>query len=598
MITNKMYNRAILLSLIAILPFLACQLVQAQSLSKSQTSSGYPGAPDIHPGLTQALQSLQKAQGGAQSASSSENLQLVGFLNLGISSDVWAHDDFAYVGGFGAFQTVKVVDISDPTNPQLVTELPTTDGTSPQDVKVEEIETPFFDGDLLVVANDFGAAPPPFGGIQLWDVTDPLNPIQLSAPRIAPVHNVFLFQRDDRAFVLLASPFLEVASHPPSVFAPSFAQPMGDFVIVEVTDPTNPQVIGDWGAGKDGGFPFGFASPIPPIGFPANCTDPSICRGASASVNCHDVWANEEGTVAYLSYWDLGLILLDISDPSNPTLIGRGIAPSTFGNDEGNLHNAVPADDGDLVITGDEDFNPLPSGFLRIFDTEDTSNPVQISAFATDGSLNDPSGSRTMHNIFIPDEDDDLAFLSWYDEGIRVLDIDDPSNPREIAAFIPDPVATGPGLFWGIFADDDLVFASDILSGLFILELEDDEEEDDEEEEEEEEEEEDDLDKTIASGIKSSVPGDFFLFQNHPNPFNPETEIRFQLPEASHVVIRIINTLGQEIRILAERQYETGYHNVRWDGKDNNGNLVSSGIYLYQLKAGAFSQIKKMSLIR
>ncbi len=133
-----------------------------------------------------------------------------------------------------------------------------------------------------------------------------------------------------------------------------------------------------------------------------------------------------------------------------------------------------------------------------------------------------------------------------------------------------------------------MVFASDIPSGLFILELEDDEEE----------EEEDDLDKTIASGIKSSVPEEFFLFQNHPNPFNPETEIRFQLPEASYVVIRIINTLGQEIRILAERQYETGYHNVRWDGKDNNGNLVSSGIYLYQLKAGAFSQIKKMSLIR
>ena len=86
--------------------------------------------------------------------------------------------------------------------------------------------------------------------------------------------------------------------------------------------------------------------------------------------------------------------------------------------------------------------------------------------------------------------------------------------------------------------------------------------------------------------------------QNHPNPFNPETEIRFQLPQASQVVVRIFNTLGQEIRTLVDSPYTAGYHTVRWDGKDNKGYLVSSGIYLYQLKAGAFSQIKKMSLIR
>ena len=88
------------------------------------------------------------------------------------------------------------------------------------------------------------------------------------------------------------------------------------------------------------------------------------------------------------------------------------------------------------------------------------------------------------------------------------------------------------------------------------------------------------------------------LVGNYPNPFNPTTEIRFQLPAASRVLVRIFNTLGQEIRTLTEREYEAGFHSVRWDGKDNKGNPVSSGIYLYQLKAGVFSQIKKMSLIR
>ncbi len=95
-----------------------------------------------------------------------------------------------------------------------------------------------------------------------------------------------------------------------------------------------------------------------------------------------------------------------------------------------------------------------------------------------------------------------------------------------------------------------------------------------------------------------SITESYALEQNYPNPFNPETEIRFELPQPSKVVVRIYNTLGREIRTLTDREYVAGFQTIRWDSKDNNGNAVSSGIYLYQLKAGAFSQIKKMSLIR
>ncbi|MFQ5752046.1 MAG: FlgD immunoglobulin-like domain containing protein [bacterium] len=94
------------------------------------------------------------------------------------------------------------------------------------------------------------------------------------------------------------------------------------------------------------------------------------------------------------------------------------------------------------------------------------------------------------------------------------------------------------------------------------------------------------------------IPENYALFQNYPNPFNPETNIRFALPKASHVVLKIYNTLGQEIRTFVDTRYETDYHSVHWDGKDNNGNQVSSGIYLYQLQVGEFAQVKKMSLIR
>jgi hypothetical protein len=104
------------------------------------------------------------------------------------------------------------------------------------------------------------------------------------------------------------------------------------------------------------------------------------------------------------------------------------------------------------------------------------------------------------------------------------------------------------------------------------------------------------------------LPVSFGLAQNFPNPFwsaatsrsagNPETEIRFTLPEANPVVLKIFNVLGEEICTLVEAPYEAGYHSIRWDGKDKHGNPVASGVYLYQLRAGEFAQVRKMSLLR
>lgn len=96
----------------------------------------------------------------------------------------------------------------------------------------------------------------------------------------------------------------------------------------------------------------------------------------------------------------------------------------------------------------------------------------------------------------------------------------------------------------------------------------------------------------------AATPADFGLAQNFPNPFNPETEIRFQLPEAGHVVIKIFNTLGREIVTLADGQFSAGYHRVHWNGKDRFGNALASGVYLYQLRAGDFKQVRRMSLLR
>jgi len=94
------------------------------------------------------------------------------------------------------------------------------------------------------------------------------------------------------------------------------------------------------------------------------------------------------------------------------------------------------------------------------------------------------------------------------------------------------------------------------------------------------------------------IPTEFALDQNYPNPFNPETVIRFQLPEANQVTIKIFNALGQEIKTLVNREYTAGIHSVVWDAKDNHARQVASGLYVYQIKAGEFTQVRKMLLMR
>jgi flagellar hook assembly protein FlgD len=74
--------------------------------------------------------------------------------------------------------------------------------------------------------------------------------------------------------------------------------------------------------------------------------------------------------------------------------------------------------------------------------------------------------------------------------------------------------------------------------------------------------------------------------------------IKFDLPKSSDVTLKIYNVLGQEIRTLINEWKPAGYHSVKWDSRNNNGVLVSSGVYLYKLQAGGFVVTKKMILIR
>ncbi len=89
------------------------------------------------------------------------------------------------------------------------------------------------------------------------------------------------------------------------------------------------------------------------------------------------------------------------------------------------------------------------------------------------------------------------------------------------------------------------------------------------------------------------IPLSYELMQNYPNPFNPSTTIRFTIPEECNVVLNIYNTLGQKVCVLLNKNIKSGYHEVQFDGS-----ALASGLYFYSIKAGDFSAVKKMLLLK
>lgn len=96
----------------------------------------------------------------------------------------------------------------------------------------------------------------------------------------------------------------------------------------------------------------------------------------------------------------------------------------------------------------------------------------------------------------------------------------------------------------------------------------------------------------------SQLPKEFDIRQNYPNPFNPTTVIQYALPKTSFVKITIYNVLGQRVRNLVDEEQGPGYKKIHWDGRDDAGVEVSSGVYFYRIKAGDFVECKKMTLLK
>ena len=395
----------------------------------------------------------------------------------GPSGDVFMRKGFAYMGSWGLFDEsgafcpalgVRVYDLSDPRNPDLVSTF--ADGSDPrlagswtEKVQVRKVRSPSFQGELAAVSFQ-DCAPGGFTGIGLYDVTDPTDPQLLSLREDGTfgVHELWLQSRGPKAYVYEAAIFTEVDAFE-SGEDPADVNP--EFRIIDVSDPRNPVQVGDWSAWRDQGV-----TPLEGIG-----ADP---------VNfVHSVYV--ERKIAYVSYWDYGTVMLDVRDPSNPVFLGR----TEFGEGaEGNAHSAWTAEGGNLLIQTDEDFDPTPSpdaetgwGYGHIYDVSDKANPVELSTLKLPSTTQFPPpgpGDFTVHD---PKVKGNTLYTSWYTEGVVIWDIADPSNPEKIGQFIPPEKAEDPlGVFfpgeefteiWGVFPYRNYVLASDMNNGLWIFKV-------------------------------------------------------------------------------------------------------------------------------
>jgi hypothetical protein len=414
-------------------------------------------------------------------------LTLLGATDIGgrgFNGDVWVHKGFAYVGRWGVPPAcpgggVAVIDVSNPASPTRVAEFAAYPGTTAEDVVVVSASGRSFRGDLAAVGlQDCG--PGGRQALDLWDLTDPRRPRHLGFhPTLPGVHELSVVQRGAQTLALLAVPFAEVETS----LASGGRDVKGDFQIVDISDPRRPRALGDWGAGKDGGLALG--SPVlSELGPPFDCTPPPggepLCRGNDfPGVFAHSASGSRDGRRAYLSYWDAGMIILGISDPTRPRMIGRTPADPT---EEGNTHSAVEAFGGRVAITTDEDFSPLfdPNpppgdhwGLAHVWDISDPARPVELATIATPNALTARTdGDYSVHNPFVRGT---RLYLAWYSDGVQVFDISRPDQPRHLAGFVPPPVPDPFGILptapevWGVVVEGRTVYLSDMNAGLYVL---------------------------------------------------------------------------------------------------------------------------------
>jgi len=363
------------------------------------------------------------------------------------SADVFAHRGHAYLSSeYGAQSCpatgVRVVDVRNIRRPRRVATFARVQGTWTEKTIVRRVRTAAFTGDLAVTTfQRCRRTSDAFQGFGLYDVTRPAKPRTLALVRTEPggSHEIWLAAPAGRAYVYTAIPRAEVRTGEP------------DFRIFDVSNPRTPAEVGAWGA-------------IEHLGAPAE-------QGTLV----HSVITNAAATRAYLSYWNLGTVILDVSDPAQPRYLGR--TPS----DQCCAHSAALDERRRLLIETHE----TSDGHPTVYDVSDAAHPRKLASIVTPvgfepgGSMGEIRGTGLTRSVHDPRLVGTTAFFSWYSQGVVAVDLGRPSKPKILGRYLPKPRRDPEALLcpgracsavWGVYPlGPKTVLASDLASGLWVL---------------------------------------------------------------------------------------------------------------------------------
>ncbi len=362
---------------------------------------------------------------------------------------------FLYIANEHPPVAMSVLNVTDPSNPQLVWQLPTEhDKTRGNSLAIH--------GDTLVLANqsqELGMKP---AGMHVYDISTPDKPEHLSffdtsGPHSKGVHFVSLM---DGRYVHMSTGAGD--------FEPKHPKDHQFYMIVDIEDRENPVEVSRWWVpGQRKGDVEEYERHVNhDFGFRAH----------------HTLSYPERPDRAYIGYIDAGLIILDISDKSNPKMISRYDYHPPL---PGFTHTPVPLFNRDLLLVTDEATGDEGTDWPKrywIMDIRDETNPTIISSFPVPegfDELHEIGGRIGAHNIHENEPGEGSAHLentcvaTWFSAGLRAYDIRDPFTPKEIAAFLPETPEGQRGCrISDVFVDDrGYIFAGDRANGgLYILE--------------------------------------------------------------------------------------------------------------------------------
>ena len=395
----------------------------------------------------------------------------------GFNADVWVHDGVAYLSTLGVGEAcpatgVRRYDVADPSAPVELDPISESfPGTSTEAVWSGSVEGDRFSGDLAIVAHQpcDPSDAEAFRGLVLYDVTDPTLPTQVgtywTGMGTAGISSLDVLVGADRVLVVAAVPnsFMD---HPGA---------LGDVRIVDITDPLTPLDVAEWDFRRD---------------VESSIRDAVLADSDPRDFHAQGITLDQAGERAFIAHSDAGVIVLDLSDPTLPVVVGR--APSV-GHQEGNSNSTAFDPVRGVLVVNHGDLDPLDDeagleswGVSVIFDASEQGDPSGPSVYSVEHALPDAEGRLPLEGTYSPSGAvvaGDYLYATWMSDGLRVLDLSDPTNPVEVASFVP-PTRVDPQrhfaapngniampLAWSVHVVDNLIYLSDANTGLWILRL-------------------------------------------------------------------------------------------------------------------------------